>query len=267
MPKTTKCCWSTGVNPSVLRAFAVHLSERHRAYRKRRDGVGYGRLPLSFGGYLDCAASEVHVLYVDEIARGDLFGYQTNPGGRGQGTKASLDLVSRPHQHMLRFRPPPELDEQSVELDITSEEAGELMERMAAGPGTSNYGPGHCWPIPEFQLRDSGKWETLRHARVNLSEGASSEPRLEVSCLARKAAGLDNTPANVSFALLITIIDKPGHPTCMIGWRPSSHRSGRFRPFRFVRKSVARLGGADRLVVEVMHEDATRPARDIVNSA
>jgi hypothetical protein len=64
------------VNSGVLRAFAVHFAERHRAYRARRDEFGFGRLPLSFADAMDCTPDHVHVLFVDQIARGDILGYQ-----------------------------------------------------------------------------------------------------------------------------------------------------------------------------------------------
>jgi len=220
------------VNSSVLRAFAVHFSERPRAYKRLRDEVGYGRFPLSFGDYLDCAANEAHVLYIDEITRGELIGYQVpipvgttktevritlaysspiDPAQPTEYTKASLELTFRPHQHIYRFRPPRDLDEQDVLEDITSDEAEGLLKKgwlPGQEPVTSALGT--AGRVPEYQLRDGGKWETLRHARVNLGEGAASEPRLEISCLSRQATGLDSTPANVPFALLITVVDKSG---------------------------------------------------------
>jgi hypothetical protein len=220
------------VNSSVLRAFAVHFSERARAYKRQQDEVGYGRFPLSFGDHLDCAANEVHVLYIDEITRGELLGYQVpipvsraktevritlaysspvDPAQPTEYTKASLEATFRPHQHVYRFRAPKDLGEKDVIVDITSGEAAELLEKgwlpgqepVTAPLSISGF-------IPEYQLRDGGKWETLRHARLNFGEGDVSEPRLEISCLTRHTTGLDSTPMNVPFALLITAIDKSG---------------------------------------------------------
>jgi hypothetical protein len=64
------------INSSVLRAFAVHFAERHRAFNARRDEFGFGRLPLSFADALDCTPDQVHVLFIDQIARGEVLGYQ-----------------------------------------------------------------------------------------------------------------------------------------------------------------------------------------------
>ncbi len=220
------------VNSSVLRSFAVHFSERPRAYKRLRDEVGYGRFPVSFSDHLDCAANEVHVLYIDEVTRGELLGYQVpvpvsgsntevritlaysspvDPAQPTEYTKASLEMTFRPHQHVYRFRPPRGLAEQDVVVDITSDEAGELLEKgWLPGQEPVTLPLNTAGRIPEYQLRDGGKWETLRHARVNLGADAASEPRLEISCLSRQATGLDSTPARVPFALLITVIDKSG---------------------------------------------------------
>jgi len=220
------------VNPNILRAFAVHFAERHRTYRRLREEVGYGRLPLSFANHLECAPNEVHVLYVDEITRGDLLGYQVpipvssgaveirvtlayastvEPTQPTEYTNASLELAFRPHHQRYRFRPPTGESGSAIELDYTSDDARNLL---AAGwqPGQEpiTKGLGTAERTPENQLRDSGKWETLRHARINLKAGDAAEPRLEVSYLARRAGGLDNSPTAVPFALLITVIDNSG---------------------------------------------------------
>ncbi len=49
--------------PSVLRAFAVHFSERHRTYRRLVDEVGHGRFPLNFRPLLDSSPDDVSVLF------------------------------------------------------------------------------------------------------------------------------------------------------------------------------------------------------------
>jgi subtilisin family serine protease len=220
------------VNANVLRAFAIHFAERHRKYKSLQDELGYGRYPLTFADDLDCAPGEVHVLYVDEINRGELLGYQI-PIPRGSGavevvitlaysspveptqpteyTSAALELAFRPHHLRYRFSPPKGHGGGSVELDVTSEEARRLLEQgwqMSQEPVTK--GLGKSGVSSETLLRDTGKWETLRTSRINLADGDSSDPRLEISYVARRAGALDNSPTSVPFALLVTVTDKSG---------------------------------------------------------
>jgi subtilisin family serine protease len=61
---------------SVLRAFAIHFAEKPKRYRQIIEEVGHGRLPLKFDSYIECDPSEVHVLFLDRIQRGELLGYQ-----------------------------------------------------------------------------------------------------------------------------------------------------------------------------------------------
>jgi hypothetical protein len=220
------------VNASVLRAFAIHFAERQRKHRSLQDEIGYGRYPLTFADDLDCAPGEVHVLYVDEINRGELLGYQI-PIPRGSGavevvislaysspveptqpteyTSASLELAFRPHHLIYRFYPPKGQRGGNVELDVTSDEALELLKqgwRMGQEPVTK--GLGKSGTSSETLLRDTGKWETMRQSRINLADGESSDPRLEISYVARSAGALDNSPTSVPFALLVTVTDKSG---------------------------------------------------------
>jgi Subtilase family len=220
------------VNPSVLRAFATHFAERHRTYKKLQDEVGYGRLPLNFANYLDCSPREAHVLYIDEVTRGDLLGYQVpipsrsgavevritlayaspvEPSQPTEYTHASLELSFRPHSRIYNLRPPQDEEGRPVKLDISTPEARDLLGagwRVGQEPVT--VGLGSAGPVPEYHLRDSGKWETLRHSRISLKAGDSFDPRLEVTYVARRAGALDNTATRVPFALLISVIDKAG---------------------------------------------------------
>lgn len=222
------------VNSSVLRAFATHFAERPRSHVKLRDEVGYGRLPLSFEGLLNCASAEAHVLYVDEIERGDLLGYEipvpdfgdsrvhlqvtlayaspVDPTQTTEYTSASLDLVLRPHHRHHAFIPPKGVDGKKQTLDIGGEEARLLLTQgwspsqepvtktMTAAQGGAS----------EVQLRESGKWETVRHYRVSLKPGEAELPRLELSYVARRSGALDNSPTKIPFALLVSIVDDSG---------------------------------------------------------
>ena len=220
--------------PSVLRAFAVHYAERHRTYKKLINEIGHGRFPLNFESVLDSGPEEAHVLFVDTIERGSLLGYQlpvpdstdgplvvtitlayvspVEPSQPTEYTQASLDLAFRPHHLMHRFtRPEGYSGPHSVVHDMTSTEARQLFSdgwKMSQEPVTKNLGapPGSS----EATLRDAGKWETIRHHRINLAVNDTEQPRLEVSYLARRAGLLDGSPNAVPFALLASIRDGSG---------------------------------------------------------
>lgn len=218
------------VNSSVLRAFAVHFAERHRAYKAKRDEFGFGRLPLSFADALDCTPDEVHVLYVDQIARGDILGYQVplprsftgaakmsvtlayaspvEPTQPTEYTSASLELTFRPNRNMFRFSPPTGSSEQARVVDLTSDEArGLLTSGWTSGQEPVTKTLSGSASLNEADLRDSGKWETLRHYRVGLAAGEVNDPRLEVRYVARRAGALDGSPTEVPFALIISVTD------------------------------------------------------------
>jgi hypothetical protein len=218
------------VNASVLRAFATHFAERHSSHVKLRDQVGHGRHPLSFDDAMECRSNEVHVLFIDEIVRGDLMAYRlpvpdpvgadvklrmtlayatpVDPPQATEYTSASLEMLLRPHHRLHNFRPPAGVDDKPITADIGSSQAAGLL---AAGwepsqePITKNLGaPPRSG---EARLRDSGKWETIRHHRVTLKSAETAAPRLELSYVARRAGALDNAPTRVPFALLVTVID------------------------------------------------------------
>ncbi|MCG7321056.1 S8 family peptidase [Arsenicicoccus bolidensis] len=222
------------VNSSVLRAFATHFAQRPRQHVKLRDEVGYGRQPLSFDDFLECAPNEAHVLYVDEIERGDLLGYQVpvaDPGTTNlklnitlayaspvdptqptEYTSASLELVLRPHHRIYTAKPPKGSPGKSLPLDIGSPEAGTLLSQgweLSQEPVTKTLGAAKGG-ASEAQLRDSGKWETVRNYRVTLKPGEVELPRLELSYIARRSGALDNSPTKVPFALLISVVDDSG---------------------------------------------------------
>lgn len=213
----------------ALRAFAVHFAERHRKHQDCIDEVGHGRFPLSFADHLQCGPNEVHVLFLDRIARGELRGYKLplspglgndvkvaltlsyaspiDPAEPTEYTRASLELAFRPHQLIHRFNPPDHLKgARSQVLDFTSNEARELLRngwQMSQEPVTKALAAASG--RSEAARRDAGKWETVRHHTMTLKPGQARDPRLEVSYLARRAGALDNEPTEIPFALLVTI--------------------------------------------------------------
>lgn len=222
------------VNSSVLRAFAAHFAERPRNHKKLRDEVGYGRQPLNFDDLLDCAPNEAHVLYVDEIERGDLLGYQVpvaeptksavklqitlayaspvDPTQPTEYTSASLELGLRPHHRLHSFRPPKGVTGKAQTFDIGGDQARILLAQgwtPSQEPVTKTLGATKRG-ASEAQLRDSGKWETVRHYRVTLKPSEVERPRLELSYVARRSGALDNSPTKIPFALLLSVVDDSG---------------------------------------------------------
>jgi hypothetical protein len=219
--------------PSVLRAFAVHFTERHRTHRKLIDEVGHGRFLLNFAPALDSGPSEITVLFVDEIERGELLGYQlpvppattiplavtitlayispVEPSQPTEYTRASIELAFRPHHLLHRFNPPKGTGLKSVVLDYTTADAFALLGDgwdMSQQPVTKTLGAPSG--SGEGALRDAGKWETVRHHRLRLAAGETEQPRIELSYLSRRGGLLDGSPSTVPFALLVTITDTSG---------------------------------------------------------
>ncbi|PPH05948.1 hypothetical protein C5C71_16340 [Rathayibacter sp. AY1C1] len=222
--------------PSVLRAFVAHFTERHTQYKKRRAEFGYGRIPLKFDSALESSEDEAHVLYVDSIERDVTLGFQIPVPTRHQGpveisvtlafassvdpaeptdyTRGTLDLVLRPHSHRFVFHAPKDQPSADQILDDRSPAALDLLEHdwtQGGAPLTAGLGAGAF--IPEHQLRDEGKWETLRHARLKLKPGEVEDPWVEVSYVARRAGSLDLGPSTLPFCLLVTVRDTSGTGT------------------------------------------------------
>lgn len=219
-------------NPNVLRAFTAHFAERHPKHKKLQDEVGFGRAPLSFEPHLICTPDEVHVLYTDSINRGELLGYQVPiPAGASSNlelritlayaspinsaepteyTRASIELAFRPHEQIFNFRPPAGQSGRTQTLDQRTREALNLIGqgwKESQEPVTK--GLGSKGPTPEAKLRDDGKWETVRHTRIQLGVAEYQNPRLEATYISRQAGGaLDSTPSSVGFAILISVFDK-----------------------------------------------------------
>lgn len=125
-------------------------------------------------------------------------------------TQASIEMVLRPHDQMHSYSPPKEfrLASKSETHLLTSPEAGALRNQgwmESQEPVSKSLGtlPG----TPELDLREAGKWETLRHYRVSLNATTVRNPRLDISYLARRTGGLDPSAADVPFAILVTVAD------------------------------------------------------------
>lgn len=248
--------------PSVLRAFSAHFAERPKTRaRQLRDEVGYGRLPLSFLDVLDCGPDELHVLYIDDINRDELAGYVLPmPDAQTQGrvelkvtlaysspiepsqateyTQASLELLLRPHALRHRYSRPKDMPGKPEHHDllITSQEAGELKasgwresQEPVARTLSANSGR------PEHELREAGKWETVRHFRMTMDAAQLHRPRLDMSYVARRTGGLDSAPPTVPFAILVSLTDLASSGTLF------DQAAAQFAALRAVPRAASRL--------------------------
>ena len=125
-------------------------------------------------------------------------------------TSASIDMVFRPHHQVFRFRPPEGTSPaRSVTCDLRTEEARELWQegwQMSTLPVTKPLT--RASDPTEPSLRESGKWETVRHYRFKMAAGAVERPSLELEYLARSGGRLSNHAETIPFALLVSIVDK-----------------------------------------------------------
>jgi hypothetical protein len=150
------------------------------------------------------------VLFVDQIARGDILGYQlplprafsgaakmtvtlayaspVEPSPPTEYTSASLELTLRPHRNMFRFSPPSGSADPQQIVDLTSTEARNLLVAgWTAGQEPVTKTLAGSTSLNEADLRDAGKWETLRHHRTSFAAGEVDDARLEVRYVARRA--------------------------------------------------------------------------------
>jgi subtilisin family serine protease len=185
-----------GFNANTLRSFAVHFAERHRSYKAKVNEFGFGRFLTDYTDKLDSEAHEVHVLFEDSAVRSSLLGYQIPLPNRDTSdlelritlaytstvdiaqstdyTNSSIDLTFRPHSEMRSFTAPDD-DGSRIVLDRRSDEALLLLTQ---GWKDSQESPAMTLtPMAdksEAKLRESGKWETLRHYRVKVPQGKHS---------------------------------------------------------------------------------------------
>jgi hypothetical protein len=86
-------------------------------------------------------------------------------------------------------------------LDYRTDEAAALIHNgwmVSQEPVTKGLGSGPR--SPEIDLRDAGKWETVRRRRVRLRPGEFDTPRVELSYIARRDGQLVHESASVPFA-------------------------------------------------------------------
>ena len=213
-------------NAATLRAFAVHFAERHPDADAAIE-VGHGRLAADYAPVLACRRNEVHLLYQDRMERGEVlavalplppsitsgnvrvrmslaFIAPTEPSQPLEYTQATIEPVFRPHADRFRFtargkRP------QIVDVHADSQKASELLAAgySLGGQPVSRSLPGSQGP--EVELRDGGKWDTLRTFDLTMRASSLREPRIDLTYLARRSGRLESAAPPLDIALLVTI--------------------------------------------------------------
>ena len=216
--------WRSG---NTLRAFATHFAERHPDEDVRIE-TGHGRFVLDYGDALDCEPHEVHLLYQDTLERNELlafalpvpnsvvsgrvclrltiaFSSPVEPTQPLEYTQATIESAFRPHANKYRFYNMETKKTRIVDVRANADEATKLIGdgfTMSGQPVTKNL-PGSSGN--EIELREGGKWETVR--RIDLPMNASSllDPRLDLTYVARRAGLLQATAVPLEFTLLVSV--------------------------------------------------------------
>ena len=207
-----------------LRAFATHFAECHTTDESQVE-TGHGRLLLDYEPVLECEPNEVHLLYQDRLNRHDLlslalpipetvesgrvairitlaFASPVEPTQPLEYTQATIVPVFRPHAN--KFRLTRESSSRIVDIASEQEEARGLL---AAGYQLGGHPASRSLPGtvgPETELREGGKWETVRRFDMSMMASSLWYPRLDLSYLARRAGVFEGSAAPLDFTMLVT---------------------------------------------------------------
>ena len=208
-----------------LRAFATHFAECHTTDASQVE-TGHGRLLLDYEPVLECEPNEVHLLYQDRLNRHDLlslalpipetvesgrvatritlaFASPVEPTQPLEYTQATIVPVFRPHAN--KFRLTRESSSRIVDIAREQEKARNLLADgyQLSGHPTSRPLPGSVGP--ETELREGGKWETVRRFDMSMMASSLWCPRLDLSYLARRAGVFEGSAAPLDFTMLVTV--------------------------------------------------------------
>lgn len=212
---------------NTLRAFATHFAERHPDEAVRVE-TGHGRFVLDYESALECEPHEVHLLYQGTLERSELlsfalpvpnsvvsgrvslrmtmaFASPVEPTQPLEYTQATIEPVFRPHADKYRFYNKDTKKNRTVDVRANADVATKLIAdgfTISGHPVTKNL-PGSSGN--EVELREGGKWETVR--RIDLPMNASSllDPRLDLSYVARRSGLLQATAVPLDFTLLVSV--------------------------------------------------------------
>jgi hypothetical protein len=213
--------------PNTLKAFAVHFAEKHPDGDASCYEVGYGRYPLDFEEFLNCAPNEVTLLYEGSVTRNSV---QTAPlpfpGGIKEGRvqirwtlvvtsevqptepseypMSTLELTFRPHSQRFRFTAK---GKPGATADV--QDRRRVAQLLAEGH-TPGYDPiaktlsSHAYGY-ESDRREAGKWETVKHANLRMNATSLLGPRLDLVQLSRDAGLLNRTSGPLDYSLLVSL--------------------------------------------------------------
>ena len=208
-----------------LRAFVAHFAERDSTGESQVE-TGHGRLLLDYEPVLECDPNEVHLLYQDRLNRNDLlslalpvpatvesgrvairvtlaFASPVEPSQPIEYTQATIVPVFRPHAN--KFRLTKNSKAKVVNIATEQEKARNLLADgyQLSGHPASRSLPGSVGP--ETELREGGKWETVRRFDMSMMASSLWQPRLDLSYLARRAGVLEGSAAPLDFTMLVTV--------------------------------------------------------------
>jgi Subtilase family len=214
---------------ATLRAFAAHFAGARTDHRA--DDHGFGLIPQSLVGALECTNDEISVLYRDTLERGQAVAYPLPVPPRDlegrwavrwtlsflspvditnalEYTSAGVEVFFRPNSAKVNMNPPPGDSRAAKPIDVrhNRDEYDELL----AGGWTPSGTPATRSAArlkTEQELRDEGKWETIIRQTDSMQGRTLYQPRLWLNYLAREGGALvqrDSAP-DLDIALLITV--------------------------------------------------------------
>ena len=215
---------------NVLRAFAAHFTERARPHRYPE--VGYGRLPGRLDADMVGTRNAATVMYEGTFSRGQAVALPlpiprglrpdaklnvrwtlaltapVDPKDPVEYTQVGVELTYRPNASVRYFTRPgaaPRL----VNTAIDRQEAQALM---AQGWAPSEH-PAAKTPTggdrSEYILREEGKWDTLRQARLRAFARDLDGPRLDLNYVARDEGRLATGTPDLPYCLVVTVTAPP----------------------------------------------------------
>ena len=212
---------------STLRAFATHFAERH-ADQDVRVETGHGRFVLDYAAALECEPHEIHLLYRERLERNELlsfalpvptsvvsgdvflrmtmaFASPVEPTQPLEYTQATIDPVFRPHSDKYRFSNKETKKNRIVNVRNDADEATKLISDgfTISGHPVTKALPGSSGN--EVELREGGKWETVRRIDLRMRASSLFNPRLDLSYVARKAGLLQASASPLDFTLLVSV--------------------------------------------------------------
>jgi hypothetical protein len=211
------------ISPVTMRAFALHFATECDGHELRE--VGHGRFVDDYAFLLDGPPNEAHILYQGTIARTEFIpltmpvpdqrsgkleiaytlvtSTATEPADSVDYNKAGLEVTFRPHT--LRYSLKNGNRTKTADAG-TPQFAGLLASgwRPSAEPKSASIGVAGQ---SEVQLRDAGKWDSVRMGRHSYTQSQKTvfRPRIDLSHLARESGSLAGNPPDLDWALLVTL--------------------------------------------------------------